>query len=166
MFNLTRRKRIRPRSGASVQLRTQFGSASSLHSHILPQTRLHHPTVISNGAARRFSSHIPSPVAATTPPSFRTKQADAFSFTFASCERVGLRSEKSLFPFLQRHDAYLEIRGRNSGTNETFPIHRRGRSRFEIHTSSQTVRKRPVCPQVSTSNCHSERSEESVFSTS
>jgi BrnA antitoxin of type II toxin-antitoxin system len=32
--------------------------------------------------------------------SFRTQQADAVSFTFASCERVGLRREKSLLRFV------------------------------------------------------------------
>src|ERR1700719_3907197 len=88
MFNLTRRKRIRPRSGASVQLRTQFGSASSLHSHILPQTRRHHPTVISNEAGRRFFFHV------------------------CSCKRVGLRSEKSFFAFFA---ATRRVLG-NSGT--------------------------------------------------
>ena len=41
---------------------------------------------------------------ATTPRSFRTQQADAFSFHFTSCEMVGLRSEKSLFFFCSRRN--------------------------------------------------------------
>jgi hypothetical protein len=41
------------------------------------------------------SSQPPAP----TTPSFRAQQADASSFTFASCERIGLRSEKSLLGF-------------------------------------------------------------------
>jgi hypothetical protein len=39
--------------------------------------------------------HTPCPLC----PSFRTEQADALSFHVRSCERVGLRREKSLFAF-------------------------------------------------------------------
>src|SRR5277367_4681909 len=52
---------------------------------------------LSRGTDSVRALHTPS--APPPKPSFRAQQADAFPFTFASCERVGLRREKSLIGF-------------------------------------------------------------------
>jgi hypothetical protein len=92
--NRPRQRRLcrSPRRLSSFRL---LRRSSRLHSH--RHARLQRnatPTVISNEASRRlFFIIAPANTSATPTPSFRTKQADAFSSHFTSCEMVGLRRE-------------------------------------------------------------------------
>ena len=75
------------------------GAAASMNCGIgmpLPRAAKEKTTCAPSGHRKRSVrnlSALPGPPC----PSFRTEQADAFSFHVRSCERVGLRREKSLF---------------------------------------------------------------------